>query len=177
MENNKQYKQCKCKQNEPVLNFAKTKPNAIIPNKEIENAGYDIYACFEGDSIEIKPHETKMIPTGIASAISNDYVLLVRERGSTCKYGLSARSGVIDSGYRGEIFIGLTNTSEKPIIIDKTPIESNGNDGVLAYSYYKAIAQLLLVPVPRAKVIELDYKDLKGIPSKRGCGKLGSSGK
>jgi hypothetical protein len=31
------------------LVFAKVKPDAIIPTKENENAGYDIYACFDED--------------------------------------------------------------------------------------------------------------------------------
>ena len=28
--------------------FAKVKENAIIPSKEEENAGFDIYACWDG---------------------------------------------------------------------------------------------------------------------------------
>ena len=31
------------------LYFAKVNPDAIIPTKEKENAGYDIYACFDKD--------------------------------------------------------------------------------------------------------------------------------
>lgn len=53
--------------------FSKTKECAIIPSKQREDAGYDFYACFEEDFVEIKPHETKLIPTGIAWASSPDY--------------------------------------------------------------------------------------------------------
>ena len=53
------------------LVFAKVRPNAIIPSKEDENAGYDIYACFDEDYMVIPPHSTKLIPTGIASALSD----------------------------------------------------------------------------------------------------------
>ena len=49
--------------------FAKTKPEAIVPTKRVEDAGYDLYACFEEEYMVIKPHETKLIPTGIATAI------------------------------------------------------------------------------------------------------------
>ena len=35
------------------LVFAKVKPDAIIPTKKTENAGYDIYACFDEAYIEI----------------------------------------------------------------------------------------------------------------------------
>ena len=53
--------------------FAKMKSDAIIPSKTDENAGYDIYPCFEEDYIVIPPHSVKLIPTGIASACSDDY--------------------------------------------------------------------------------------------------------
>ena len=101
--------------------FAKVKENAIIPSKEDENAGFDIYACWDGvekkDKI-IKPHTTKLIPTGIASAMTDKYYLNVAERGSTGKIGMKYSAGIIDSGYRGEIFIALTNTNINEIIIN-----------------------------------------------------------
>lgn len=63
------------------LFFAKIKENAIIPSKRIEDAGYDIYPCFEEDFIIINPHETKLIPTGIASAFNKNYYIQIQERG------------------------------------------------------------------------------------------------
>ena len=57
--------------NDNDLVFAKVRPNAIIPTKEKENAGYDIYACFEEDYIIIPRFSTRLIPTGIASAVSD----------------------------------------------------------------------------------------------------------
>lgn len=101
------------------LLFAKVKSSAIIPTKEKENAGYDIYACFDEDYLIIPPHSTKLIPTGIASAISDKYYLGVAERGSTGKIGMKYSAGIIDSGYRGEIFIALTNINDVDIIISK----------------------------------------------------------
>ena len=44
------------KLNENDLVFAKIRPYAIIPSKEDENAGYDIYACFDEDYLVIPPH-------------------------------------------------------------------------------------------------------------------------
>lgn len=101
------------------LLFAKINSNAIIPTKEKENAGYDIYACFDEDYLIIPPHSTKLIPTGIASAISDKYYLGVAERGSTGKIGMKYSAGIIDSGYRGEIFIAITNINDVSIIISK----------------------------------------------------------
>lgn len=73
--------------------FAKIKDEAIIPSKIEENGGYDIYACFEEDYIEIPPHEIVMIPTGITTAFSNEYVFVLKERGSTGTKGMAVRSG------------------------------------------------------------------------------------
>ena len=38
---------------ETTIKFAKVKPNAKIPTKREEDAGYDIYACFDEDYITI----------------------------------------------------------------------------------------------------------------------------
>ena len=101
------------------LVFAKVNPNAIIPTKEKENAGYDIYACFDEDYIIIPPHSTKLIPTGIAAAVSDKYYLQVHERGSTGSKGMKYSAGVVDSSYRGMIFIALSNINSNEIIISK----------------------------------------------------------
>ena len=159
-----------------TLLFAKLRPDAIIPSKELENGGYDIYANFEEDEIVIQPNEMRLIPTGIASSMSPKYVLLVRERGSTGTKCMSVRAGVIDSGYRNEIFIPINNTGNKKIVITKHDVVKQ-DDNVIYYPYSKAIAQLLLLPVPNVEVKEIPYEELKAIPSKRGMGALGSSGK
>ena len=199
------------------LLFAKVKPNAIIPTKEKENAGYDIYACFDEDFIVIPAHETRLIPTGIAATVSDKYYLQVHERGSTGSKGMKYGAGVVDSSYRGEIFICINNVNDNDIVISKLnekeliekyakssddlfvfdddevvlEIEYNGNEkyvnkiyiingkfeSTIIYSYEKAIAQLVVHEVPVMNVQEITYEDLLKIPSKRGIGALGSSGK
>ena len=166
------------------LLFAKVNPNAIIPTKEKENAGYDIYACFENDYLVIPPHSTKLVPTGIASAISDTYYLGVAERGSTGKIGMKYSAGVIDSGYRGEIFIALSNINNVDIIISKLSKEELMDKyGEIykycdIYPYSKAIAQLIVHEVHNeVEPKEISYEELQLIPSKRGTGSLGSSGK
>lgn len=191
------------------LVFAKVRPDAIIPTKEKENAGYDIYACFEEDFIIIPAHTTKLIPTGIASAVSDKYYLQVHERGSTGSKGMKYGAGVIDSSYRGEIFVCINNVNSNDIVISKldkkelfdkygetydfgTDIKiiryGNGDFDciyeeddeyyeLIIYPYSKAIAQLVVHEVPEMNVKEITYEELKLIPSKRGTGALGSSGK
>lgn len=163
------------------IKFAKVRPTAKIPSKSDENAGYDIYADFEDDFIMIPPHETIMIPTGIASCCSDDYCFILKERGSTGTKGIAQRCGVIDSGFRNEWFAPITNTTDHTIIICKSDCSFDKSVaeklGYVIYPYEKAICQALLVSVPKVKVTEVTYDELKEIPSERGLGMLGSSGK
>ena len=157
------------------LKFAKIRENAKIPSKSEEDAGYDIYACFDENHIEIGPLTTYMIPTGIASAIPITHYFQIQERGSTGTKGMKYGAGVIDSGYRGEWFIPITNCNDKPLIISKD-IDKDFGDSIV-YPYDKAIAQAILLEVPITEIEEISYDELKDIPSERGSGRLGSSGK
>lgn len=159
------------------VKFAKVKPNAIVPSKRDEDMGFDIYACFDEDFMAIYPHETQFIPTGIASACDSGYGFLLRERGSTGSLGIALRCGVIDSGYRNEWFVCLTNTTDKTLYISKTHKEKFVDDTHFVYPYSKAIAQALVVEVPKVEVEEVSYDELKAIKSERGMGALGSSRK
>ena len=95
--------------------FSRLREDAVVPSKRPEDAGYDIYACLETDFIKLEPLETRLIPTGIASACSPGYYFQLFERGSTGTRGIAQRCGVIDSGYRGEWFIPLTNLNRIPL--------------------------------------------------------------
>ena len=196
-----------------TIKFAKLYNNVIIPSKRDEDAGYDIYAYFKEDYIIIPPHETKMIPTGLISAFDKKYVGELKERGSTGTKGIGQRCGVIDSGYRNEWLVPITNhNSNKYIIISKISFEDfckkYGEENrfgeiilyennhviyltiynsvtqeivpssrVIFYPYSKAICQLLIREVPELKTEICTVEEIKSISSKRGNGKLGSSGK
>lgn len=173
--------------------FAKVNPNAKIPSKRIEDAGFDIYACFEDEYMVIAPHETKLIPTGIASVCSPDYCFVLKERGSTGTKGIAQRCGIIDSGYRNEWFVPITNTTNKWLGIYKETMTENElketvwwvrkrfenrlQFGIQCYPYEKAICQALLIPVPQTEVEEITFDKLQSFESERGNGALGSSGK
>ena len=166
-----------------TVKFAKVRPTAKIPTKRVEDAGYDIYADFEEPFILINPHETVLIPTGIASACDTDYCFILKERGSTGTKGMAQRCGIIDSGYRSEWFVPITNTTNDYIMIAKSNNTSTDVFGsipmkkIIRYPYEKAICQALVIPVPEVTVEEITYDELKGIASERGTGALGSSGK
>ena len=156
--------------------FAKVKPEGIIPSKRVEDGAFDIYACFEEEYMKVEPHETVLVPTGIASAFSSDYVAIIKERGSTGSKGIGQRCGVIDSGYRGEWFIALTNHNTKPLVIAKECVKDSF-EGSIVYPYEKGICQCMMVEVPKLQIEEMSYEDLLKMESERGTGALGSSGK
>ncbi|MCD8090986.1 MAG: dUTP pyrophosphatase [Clostridiales bacterium] len=165
--------------------FAKIKPEAKIPDKTPYNAGLDIYPCFDCDYFLIKPGETRLVPTGIASAIPENYYIQVEERGSSGSKGIKYSAGVIDSSYRGEWFLATTNTNNKSFIISKINLEALPasvkaliEDNFIIYPYEKALFQGVIHCVHNELGREeISIEDLRRIPSERGEGRLGSSGK
>ncbi|PKM63117.1 MAG: deoxyuridine 5'-triphosphate nucleotidohydrolase [Firmicutes bacterium HGW-Firmicutes-21] len=89
----------------------------------VGSAGYDFYAPYD---IELAPHQTETVPTGIRAKIEDGWVLMLFPRsGLGFKYRLTFNNtvGIIDSDYyysdnEGHIYIKLTN-GEKPLIIKK----------------------------------------------------------
>lgn len=164
--------------------FSKLNQNAIIPRKREEDAGYDIYPCFADEYLIINPDETAKIPTGIASCFPKEYCFIIKERGSTGSIGLGQRSGVIDSGYRNEWLLPVTNHSNKSILILKKEFRNTKkyeelikSHDIIEYDYKKAIAQALLIPVPQTKVLEMSYEELLKFESARMLDGFGSTNK
>ena len=101
-----------------------------------------------------------MVPTGIAIALPEGFVALVHPRsGLAARHGLSIVNtpGTVDAGYRGEIKVALLNTDAR----EPYAIEAGDR-----------IAQLVVMPVSRARFIEVER--LPG--SLRGEGGFGSTG-
>jgi len=91
-----------------------------LPHYQTEHsAGVDLYAAVDAETV-IGPGEWKLIPTGIAVAMSEGYEGQVRPRsGLALKHGIGMLNapGTIDADYRGEISVILFNFSEKPFPI------------------------------------------------------------
>lgn len=167
---------------ENLIYWAKVKPQAVIPSKREEDAGFDLYPCFDEDYMMIYPHQVKMIPLGIASAFCDRYVVLLKERGSTGTKNIAQRSGVIDSGYRGEYMCPVSNLNHDHIIViaKRHVTEAQLPQADYPYRlipYEKAICQALILELPKLKNEEISYEQLLEIRSERMDGKLGSSGK
>ncbi len=143
-----------------TVRIKKLDDRAIIPTYGTEySAGADLYALLDGE-VEIAPHETLFVHTGISVEIPEGYCGLVFARSSMgAKRGLAPANkvGVIDADYRGEIMVTLHNHSEKTATV--APGER--------------IAQLAIVPFLKAEFEE--SKDLSD--TTRGAGGFGSTGK
>lgn len=108
--------------------------------------------------------------------------MILKERGSTGTMGIGQRSGVIDSGYRNEWLIPITNHNSIPLVIIKQEHKESYRatkqmDSYLEYPYEKAICQALLIPVPRSEAVEVSYEDLLKNKSERMLDGFGSTNK
>lgn len=124
-----------------------------------DDAGMDVYAAKD---VIIHPNETAIIPTGLKVAIPDGYEIQVRPRS-----GLSVNTplrvpnspGTIDTGFRNEIGIIMTNTSNITLSIDNITgcyfgrtIDDKGNkQGSYFIRKGDRIAQLVLQKVPKIK--------------------------
>lgn len=90
------------------------------------------------------------------------HVAIIFERGSVGKIGLGRRAGVVDPSYRGEVFVGITNTSEHPIAISKDPIKTmkQHRDINKVLEYDNALAQFILLEYSSPDIIETDELSL-----------------
>ena len=125
------------------------------------SAAVDLRAALdEGTTVVIAPGERALIPTGIAiSPESKDVVAVVAARsGLAIKQGicLSNGIGVIDSDYRGEICVGLHNTSSVPFTVNRGD----------------RIAQMMFMPILTANFVATTSLD----ETARGAGGFGSTG-
>ena len=138
----------------------KLEPSVKLPSYKTSGAsGMDLMAYVD-KSIELKPGESCLVPTGLSVAFSKEYEVQIRPRsGLAAKNNISVLNtpGTIDSDYRGEIKVILFNHGNKNFKI-------NNSD---------RIAQMILTPV-----IKIDLEETNELPeSVRGTGGFGSTGK
>ncbi len=138
----------------------KIQKNILLPEYKTDgSSGLDLLACVE-EQIQIKPGEKKLISTGIAVAIPNEFEIQIRPRsGLAAKNGITVLNspGTIDADYRGEIKVILINLSDKIFKVNK-------ND---------RIAQMVICPIIKGTLEEVDE-----LPETiRGSGGFGSTGK
>lgn len=154
----------------PKIKMAGGNDKVIIPSKEEENGGFDIYANFRRDYILLNPHQTVMIPTNLKSAFSKKWVIVFYERGKLQgTKGLGQRCGVIDSGYRDFWFVPITNHNDFHMIIAKKDFDYSklGYAQLKVYPYEKAICQMMVHRNFKSKIESVSCEEIDAIPSKK----------
>ena len=122
-------------------------------------AGYDLYAATT-QSIEIAPHSTVKVGTGLAFALPRDtFAAIYARSGLATKQGLRPANcvGVCDSDYRGEYIVALHNDTDEMQTIEPG----------------ERIAQMVLLPYIKMEFTEVENLD----DTDRGAGGFGSTGK
>lgn len=138
-----------------VLNFVKLSKNANSPEYALESdVGFDLKAI---ENVSLFPLEQKEVRTGIAIEIPPGYVGIIRDRaGIVQKMNVHTVAGTFDNGFRGEVSVMLVNMNDKTIEIEKD----------------MRIAQIILLPVAKAKIVEVK----KLSDTERGKRSFGSTG-
>ena len=144
-----------------TVKFKKLHDDVQLPERKSEEAaGMDIRAYLPNGKIGIPPMERKVISTGFKMEMDSGYEAQIRPRsGLAIKEGITVVNspGTIDSDYRGEVKVGLLNTTARTYILEPGT----------------RVAQMVIAAVPRVSVQEVTELS----ETERGEGGLGSTGK
>lgn len=140
-----------------MIMMFKVGPGGVLPTRGHRfDAGLDLYTSRD---VVIPPHQFVDVPTDVAGALPDYHWGLLIGRSSTLrKHGLLVHAGVIDQGYRGELFAGAMNLTDEPVRINKGD----------------RIAQLIPVPMPLSGVYPAQVAELP--EGERGNAGFGSTG-
>ena len=123
-------------------------------------AGLDLLAAVPADApLELAPGARALVPTGIAIALPPGFEAQVRPRsGLAARHGITVLNtpGTVDADYRGELQVILVNLGAEPFVVSRG----------------MRIAQLIVAPVQRIKLVEVDALD----STVRAQGGFGSTG-
>jgi dUTP pyrophosphatase len=147
---------------EIILKVKKINPsldNPLPSYSTVNSAGMDLTSA-SLDDIIIKPMATEPIPTNLIVEIPHGFEAQIRPRsGLALKHniGIINSPGTIDSDYRGEVRILLTNFGKEPFTV----------------KFGERIAQMVISKVEQAKIEVVDELS----ETKRGSGGFGHTGK
>lgn len=139
------------------INMIRIHDDAILPAyAHPGDSGMDLYSIKD---IDISPGDTVKIRTGLRIAVPRGYEAQVRSKSGlalTHKISVADAPSTIDSGYRGEFFVMLRNGGTETYPVKK----------------HQKIAQLVICPVLRAEIVEVEDLD----NTQRGENGFGSTG-
>lgn len=142
------------------INIKRLNENAVLPTRGSEYAaGYDLYAATTA-AIEIQPHSTVKVGTGLAFELPEGFFGGIFARsGIATKRGLRPSNccGIIDADYRGECIVALHNDSDNVQVVEPQ----------------ERIAQMILLPF-----YSMEFNEVSRLSTTvRGADGFGSSGR
>ena len=138
-----------------IVKRRKTHDNCVFPTKAHKNdAGWDLYAV---EDAVISLGKISKINTGLSLQIPDGFYGHICDRSGLGSKGLKIHGGIVDSTYRGTIFVCLSNLSYSPYY------EVSAGD---------RIGQILFSRVPEIYWSEQDFDD-----SERGADGFASTGR
>lgn len=145
------------------VKIKKCRDGAIIPQYATDgSACFDLHAYIADGPESVTDKYPSLISTGLKFEIPEGHVMMIYSRsghGFNHDVRLANCVGVIDSDYRGEVKVKLTNDSES-------------YDG-LWVAHGDRIAQAMIIPVQQVKFEEVSELS----DTERGTGGFGSTGK
>lgn len=137
------------------LQVEKLNPEAKVPSFSYAgDAGADLFSV---EDLVLEPGAKEAVKTGLKVAIPQGYAGFVWDKsGLAVKNHLKTMAGVIDSNYRGELQVVITNLGKEPYHIEKG----------------SKIAQLIIEKVETPEIEECSITD----ETERGEKGFGSSG-
>lgn len=141
-----------------TLKIVRLDPELRMPAfAHVGDAGFDLYAR---ETVTIAPGERTQVKTGLKMEIPAGYVGFIWDKsGVAQKGGLKTLGGVVDSGYRGEILVGMVNLSASAFTFQKG----------------EKVAQMCIQKVEQVVIVESIEAELSD--TSRGEGGFGSTGK
>ena len=141
-----------------TLKIVRVRENVPVPKYALPgDAGFDLYV---GEKVVLQPMERASINTGYKMEIPPGHVGIIYEKsGLSFKHGIITYGNVIDSGYRGEVRVGVMNLGKESYTFEPK----------------NKVAQMII-----HEYCEVDFKEVKDgelSSSDRGERGFGSTGK
>lgn len=148
-----------------TVKIRKTHPEAIIPRFATSGAAcFDLHAVMDEPETSygmVNPGTPGTFRTGLSFAIPEGHAMMIYSRsghGFKNDVRLANCVGVIDSDYRGEVQVKMTN--------------DNGDGHAITVRHGDRIAQAMIIPVPVIELIVVEELSF----TERGEGGFGSTG-
>lgn len=152
------------------VKIKKLNENAVIPTyAKHGDAGMDLTAT----SKSYDDNGNVVYGIGLAFEIPHGYVGYLFPRSSNTKKDLVLGNsvGVLDSGYRGEVFLKFKPVAKIEGCLDDSIAVNDWYEEPEAYNVGDRIAQIIIMPIPKVSFIEVDELS----SSDRGVGSFGST--